>query len=151
MARRITRAKDKIREARIPFRMPTADDLPTRVDGVLAVLFLVFNEGYLATGPDTDPVRAELTGEAIRLTRLVRELLPDDGEAAGLLAFPLGPTAVRDLADRLIGWLEAPEDVRERTREALVATARARWSWEGVAEGVIAAAEGRLDALAPPA
>ena len=57
MGRRITRAKDKIREARIPFRMPTADDLPGRVDGVLTVLFLVFNEGYLATGPDTDPVR----------------------------------------------------------------------------------------------
>ena len=93
MARRITRAKDKIREAGIPFRMPSADDLPARVDGVLAVLFLVFNEGYLATGPDTDPVRAELTAEAIRLTRLIRELLPPDavssGEVAGMLALML--------------------------------------------------------------
>ena len=93
MARRITRAKDKIREARIPFRMPSADDLPARVDGVLAVLFLVFNEGYLATGPDTDPVRAELTAEAIRLTRLIRELLPggsaSGGEVAGMLALML--------------------------------------------------------------
>jgi hypothetical protein len=54
--------------------------LPARVSGVLAVLFLVFNEGYLATGPDTDPVRQDLTAEAIRLTRLIRALLPDDGE-----------------------------------------------------------------------
>jgi len=89
MARRITRAKDKIREAGIPFRMPSAGDLPVRVDGVLTVLFLVFNEGYLATGPDTDPVRAELTAEAIRLTRLIRTLLPRDGEVAGMLALML--------------------------------------------------------------
>jgi RNA polymerase sigma-70 factor (ECF subfamily) len=89
MARRITRAKDKIRAAGIPFRMPSTDDLATRVNGVLAVLFLVFNEGYLATGPDTDPVRADLTAEAIRLTRLIRALLPDDGEVAGMLALML--------------------------------------------------------------
>ncbi len=89
MARRITRAKDKIRVARIPFRMPSTDDLPARVSGVLAVLFLVFNEGYLATGPDAGPVRADLTAEAIRLTRLIRALLPDDGEVAGMLALML--------------------------------------------------------------
>jgi len=89
MARRITRAKDKIRDAGIPFRMPSAGDLPVRVDGVLNVLFLVFNEGYLATGPDTDPVRAELTAEAIRLTRLIRSLLPRDGEVTGMLALML--------------------------------------------------------------
>ena len=64
-------------------------DLPARVSGVLAVLFLVFNEGYLATGPDTDPVRHDLTGEAIRLARLIRGLLPEDGEVAGLLALML--------------------------------------------------------------
>src|SRR5207253_1331816 len=69
--------------------VPSAEDLPARVSGVLAVLFLVFNEGYLATGPDTDPVRHELTAEAIRLTRLIAVLLPDDGEAAGLLALML--------------------------------------------------------------
>jgi RNA polymerase sigma-70 factor (ECF subfamily) len=69
--------------------VPAAPDLPARVGGVLAVLFLVFNEGYLATGPGTDPVRHELTAEAIRLTRLVRVLLPDDGEVAGLLALML--------------------------------------------------------------
>src|SRR5262245_63796122 len=63
MGQRITRAKAKITTARIPYRVPSAEDLPARVSGVLAVLFLVFNEGYLATGPDTDPVRADLTAE----------------------------------------------------------------------------------------
>jgi RNA polymerase sigma-70 factor (ECF subfamily) len=76
MGQRITRAKAKIKAARIPYRVPSAEDLPTRVSGVLAVLFLVFNEGYLAT-------------EAIRLTRLIRALMPQDGEVAGLLALML--------------------------------------------------------------
>ncbi|MGI5201488.1 RNA polymerase sigma factor [Spirillospora sp. CA-108201] len=89
MERRITRAKAKIKAARIPYRVPSAEDLPARVTGVLAVLFLVFNEGYLATGPGTDPLRHDLTAEAIRLTRLIRGLLPGDGEAAGLLALML--------------------------------------------------------------
>ncbi|MGH3395584.1 MAG: RNA polymerase sigma factor [Streptosporangiaceae bacterium] len=86
MEKRITRAKAKIKAARIPYRVPSAEDLPARVSGVLAVLFLVFNEGYLATGPDSDPVRHDLTAEAIRLTRLIRALMPQDGEVAGLLA-----------------------------------------------------------------
>jgi len=89
MGQRITRAKAKIREARIPYRVPSAEDLPARVSGVLAVLFLVFNEGYLATGSGAGPVRHDLTAEAIRLTRLIRALLPDDGEVAGLLALML--------------------------------------------------------------
>jgi RNA polymerase sigma-70 factor (ECF subfamily) len=89
MARRITRAKDKIRDAGIPFRVPSAEDLPARVAGVLAVLYLIFNEGYLATGPSADPTRDDLTAEAIRLTRLTRTLLPSDGEVAGLLALML--------------------------------------------------------------
>ena len=89
MGRRITRAKTKIREARIPFRLPTAQDLPVRVSGVLAVLYLVFNEGYLATGAGTEPVRQDLTTEAIQLARLVRVLLPEDGEVLGLLALML--------------------------------------------------------------
>jgi RNA polymerase sigma-70 factor (ECF subfamily) len=89
MQRRITRAKTKIKVARIPYRVPSAEDLPARVSGVLAVLFLVFNEGYLASGPDTDPVRHDLTAEAIRLTRLIRTLMPEDGEVAGLLALML--------------------------------------------------------------
>src|SRR6478672_10613138 len=78
-AQRITRAKKKISAARVPYRMPEAADLPVRLDGVLAVLFLVFNEGYLATG-DGVPVRAELTGEAIRLARILRQMLPDEPE-----------------------------------------------------------------------
>jgi RNA polymerase sigma-70 factor (ECF subfamily) len=89
MGQRITRAKAKIRVARIPYRTPSAEDLPGRVSGVLAVLFLVFNEGYLATGPDHDPIRPGLTAEAIRLTRLIRTLMPEDGEVAGLLALML--------------------------------------------------------------
>ena len=76
MGQRITRAKSKIKAARIPYREPAAADLPARVSGVLAVLYLVFNEGYLATGPGTDPVRQDLTAEAIRLTRLIRALCP---------------------------------------------------------------------------
>jgi glycosyltransferase involved in cell wall biosynthesis len=67
------------------------------------------------------------------------------------LAFDLGPSAVVDLAARLRGWLESPPPLRREIRAALVATARERWSWEGVAEGVIAAAQGRLDALPAPA
>jgi RNA polymerase sigma-70 factor, ECF subfamily len=89
MERRITRAKAKIKEARIPYRVPSTEDLPGRVSGVLEVLFLVFNEGYLATGPDTDPVRHDLTAESIRLTRVIRALMPEDGEVAGLLALML--------------------------------------------------------------
>jgi RNA polymerase sigma-70 factor, ECF subfamily len=89
MGRRITRAKVKIREARIPYRVPSRADLPARVTGVLAVLYLIFNEGYLASGPGGDAVRGDLTAEAIRLGRLVRDLMPADGEAAGLLALML--------------------------------------------------------------
>ena len=89
MGQRITRAKGKIKAAGIPYRVPEAGDLPTRVDGVLAVLFLVFNEGYLASGEESDPIRRDLTSEAIRLTRLVKTLMPHDGEVAGLLALML--------------------------------------------------------------
>jgi RNA polymerase sigma-70 factor, ECF subfamily len=89
MGQRITRAKAKIKAARIPYRVPSADELPRRVSGVLAVLYLVFNEGYLASGPGTDPVRHDLTAEAIRLARLLRALMPEDGEVAGLLALML--------------------------------------------------------------
>ncbi len=89
MGARITRAKAKIAAARIPYRVPAADDLPGRVSGVLAVLFLIFNEGYLASGPDTAPVREELTDEAIRLARLLHQLLPEDGEVTGMLGLML--------------------------------------------------------------
>ena len=89
MGQRITRAKAKIKTTRIPYRVPSADDLPGRVSGVLAVLYLVFNEGYLASGPDSDPVRHDLTAEAIRLARLLRAQMPENGEVAGLLALML--------------------------------------------------------------
>jgi len=89
MGQRITRAKAKIRAAGIPYRVPAAGDLPVRVAGVLSVLYLVFNEGYLATGPGTDPIRADLTAEAIRLNRLLHALMPGDGEVTGLLALML--------------------------------------------------------------
>ncbi|MFD4673738.1 RNA polymerase sigma factor [Lentzea sp. NPDC058450] len=89
VGQRITRAKAKIKAARIPYRVPSTEDLPTRVSGVLTVLYLVFNEGYLSTGAGTDPLRQDLTAEAIRLTRLIHALLPADGEVAGLLALML--------------------------------------------------------------
>ncbi|WP_328527899.1 RNA polymerase sigma factor [Nocardioides sp. NBC_00368] len=89
MGQRITRAKNKIKAAHIPYRVPETADLPERVSGVLAVLFLVFNEGYLSSGDHENAVRGDLTAEAIRLTRLVRALLPDDGEVVGLLALML--------------------------------------------------------------
>ena len=113
MARRLTRAKAKIAVARIPYRVPAASDLPARVSGVLAVLFLVFNEGYLATGPDTDPVRHDLTAEAIRLTRMVRDLLPEDGEVAGLLALMLLTEARRTARVSATGEL-VPLDEQDR-------------------------------------
>lgn len=89
MGARITRAKAKIATAGIPFRLPTSADLPSRVSGVLTVLFLIFNEGYLASGADSAPVREELCDEAIRLTRMLHELLPRDGEVSGMLALML--------------------------------------------------------------
>jgi RNA polymerase sigma-70 factor (ECF subfamily) len=85
MAQRITRAKAKIKAAHIPYRVPSATDIRARLAGVLAVIYLIFNEGYLATGGD-DALRADLTDEAIRLCRLLRVLLPDEGEVTGLLA-----------------------------------------------------------------
>src|SRR5438094_1700395 len=84
MAQRITRAKKKIAAAKVPYRVTETADLSERIGGVQTVLFLVFNEGYLATG-DGDPVRTELTGEAIRLTRILRQLLPEEPEVTGLL------------------------------------------------------------------
>jgi RNA polymerase sigma-70 factor (ECF subfamily) len=124
MGQRITRAKAKIKAAHIPYRIPAAEDLPARVRDVLAVLFLVFNEGYLATGPDTDPLRHDLTVEAIRLTRLIRALLPDDGEVAGLLALML--------------LTEARRPARVSARGELVSLAdqdRGAWDTRLIAEG----------------
>jgi RNA polymerase sigma-70 factor (ECF subfamily) len=88
MAARITRAKKKIAGAKIPYRVPGDAELPDRLKPVLAVVYLVFNEGYLASGGD-DLVRADLCAEAIRLARLLARLMPDEPEVIGLLALLL--------------------------------------------------------------
>src|SRR6202034_4239667 len=87
LAQRIVRAKAKIKGARIPYQVPSRADLPERMDGVLSVIYLVFNEGYSASSGDA-LIRPDLAGEAIRLGRLVMELLPEP-EVVGLLALML--------------------------------------------------------------
>ncbi len=148
MGRRITRAKTKIKAARIPYRVPSAEDLPARVSGVLAVLFLFFNEGYLASGPDTHPVRHELTAEAIRLTRLIRALMPEDGEVAGLLALMLLTEARRHARVSASGEL-VPLDEQDRGAwdAALVAEGH-RLVRERLAAAAAGVAPGRHQILA---
>ncbi len=138
MGQRITRAKAKIKVARIPYRVPASEDLPPRVAGVLAVLFLVFNEGYLASGPDTEPVRQDLTTEAIRLTRMIRELLPRDGEVTGPLALML--------------LIEARRPARvSASGELVTLDLQDRGAWDAglVAEGHAAGARAPRDGEAP--
>jgi RNA polymerase sigma-70 factor (ECF subfamily) len=148
MGQRITRAKAKIKAARIPYRVPSAEDLPARVSGVLAVLFLVFNEGYLATGPDTDPVRHDLTAEAIRLTRLIRALMPQDGEVAGLLALMLLTEARRTTRVSASGELVTlDEQDRGAWDTALVAEGH-RLVLERLTAGAAGVAPGRYQILA---
>jgi RNA polymerase sigma-70 factor (ECF subfamily) len=88
LAQRLVRAKRKIQEARIPYEVPPEQALPERRASVQAVIYLIFNEGYLATSGDS-LVRRELCAEAIRLARLLKELYPEDAETAGLLALML--------------------------------------------------------------
>jgi RNA polymerase sigma factor (sigma-70 family) len=88
MTRRITRAKQQIKDSRVPFRLPAPEQRAERLAVVLHVLYLIFTEGYAATSGGS-LYRAELSAEAIRLTRIVHHLLPDDGEVAGLLALML--------------------------------------------------------------
>ena len=148
VGQRITRAKAKIKTARIPYRVPSAEDLPARVGGVLAVLYLVFNEGYLATGPGTDPIRHDLTAEAIRLTRLVRSLLPDDGEVAGLLALMLLTEARRSTRVSVSGELiTLDEQDRAAWDPALIAEGH-RLVRERLAAAAAGVAPGRYQILA---
>jgi RNA polymerase sigma-70 factor (ECF subfamily) len=88
MAQRLVRAKSKIRDARIPYRVPDAAELPDRLHSVLAVVYLIYNEGYASRSGDR-LIRDELCAEAIRLGRLLTELLPDESEVMGLLALML--------------------------------------------------------------
>ncbi|HEY5855060.1 MAG TPA: sigma-70 family RNA polymerase sigma factor [Aldersonia sp.] len=113
MGQRISRAKATVRKAGAQFAMPTPAELPDRLAAVLRVLYLVFNEGYTATS-GADLQRPDLTAEAIRITRLARRLLPDDGEVAGLLALMLLTEARRPARARADGSL-VPLDEQDRT------------------------------------
>jgi RNA polymerase sigma-70 factor, ECF subfamily len=114
MGKRIVRAKRKIADAHIPYRVPSDDELPDRLDGVLRVVYLIFNEGYSASDGDR-LVRGELCGEAIRLGRLLSRLMPDDAEVLGLLALMLLNDARRSArVDDAGGYVALDEQDRSR-------------------------------------
>ncbi len=123
LAQRLVRAKRKIRDAGIPYRVPDLELLPERLGGVLKVLYLVFNEGYTASSGDA-LVRRELSSEAIRLTRVVASLLPDEPEVMGLLALMLLHDARREARVGAEGELILLDDQD-----------RSRWDAARIAEG----------------
>ena len=124
IAQRISRAKQSIRTSRVPFRLPDAEERAQRLSSVLHVLYLVFNEGY-TTSSGAELHRSDLSNEAIRLTREVHKLLPDDAEVAGLLALMLLTDARRAARTGPNGEL-IPLDEQDRTR----------WDGQAIAEGV---------------
>ena len=125
MAQRLVRAKGKIRDARIPYRVPAEADLPDRLRAVLAVVYLIFNEGYAASSGDR-LVREDLCAEAIRLGRLLAELMPDEPEVTGLLALMLlieSRRATRTTPDG--GLVPLADQDRERWDQELIGEGQA--------------------------